>query len=193
MERGSLALVTLALLASGCGGGAADADRPPEAPSSASPTPSESATSPPAEESEAPAVEPARGPVVDVEGHRVRAPQGWQVAFDTPISAIAGKGNDSLALTVIPNEQVSLDRAQRLTYATDGGKRPPGLKEMDATLGGLSAFAYTAPVGQFSRAYVVGRWDAGSIVKITLELDRDMPAAKAQEMVDSVVATYESP
>ena len=182
----------MVLALGGCGGsGDAPASSGTESGSessseSPSPSPSQSIVLP----DPTPTVEPASGPRLEVEGLRVNAPAKWAQIYDTIFSDAAQGPSGGVLLTVVAHEQVSLKAAERFFWDS---KKPPRGYERRGTLvmGGLTANYHTAPDGKYSTAHVVSLWDSGYIVKLQVSLDKVVPTERQQEILASVVASYE--
>ncbi|RYC12508.1 hypothetical protein [Nocardioides zhouii] len=196
-RRGALAAAGLALVAAGCGGGGespgAGSDSPSSSPSSSDSTPSDAPEPEPT-----PTVEPATGVEIELKGFRVNAPKKWRINNEFLIAATAigpvddGRSGGMLLGLVPSSEQVSIAASTRKSWQP--GAKPRGFEEQPRTvLGGLSAFYYTAEANKFLTEHVMGTWDSGWIVELNIQLPNALSAERQTEIVDSIVATYQSP
>lgn len=170
--------------ASGASGGGAASESPSQSPS----------LTPTVELPEStPRAEPATGSQLDVNGIRVNAPARWKQVFDTIVVDTARGRDGSMLLSVASTsgDQLSLKQAER--YFWNLGKRPEGYEAQDTlVMGGLTAGYYTHGDRDID-SHVVTMWDSGYIVKVELRLFPRVPEDRQREMLDSVIATYESP
>lgn len=190
-RQGAAVVAAIALMLSGCGGGTGDepsragggseSDTP-------SPSPSQSVIVP----DPPPTVEPATGPTLEVWRIKIRVPEKWRQTYNTPFVDAAQGRDGSVLLSVLATEQVSLDAAMKTFWNTPGP--PRGFRRQETTvMGGLTAYYYTARTDDFSVDHVVGLWDSGYVVEINIGVDRDVPARRERKIVDSIIASYESP
>lgn len=195
-RRAAAAFAGLALTVAGCGGGG---DGPSDAGGSTSPSSSTSSPTETPETPEAtPTVEPASGVEIELRGFRINAPKKWRITYTFVVAATAvgpiGDGEaGAMLFGVAPSsEQVSIAEAMRNSWKP--GAKPRDFEEQPRTVvGGLSAFYYTADSGKFQIEHVMGMWDSGYIVEINIGFLNDVPAERQKEVVDSIVATYDSP
>lgn len=188
-RQGAAVVAAIALMLSGCGGGdgpsraggATESETP-------SPSPSQSVIVP----EPSPTVDPATGPTLKVWRISIRAPEKWRQTYDTPYVDTAQGRDGTVMLSVLATEPVSLDAAMKTLWNTP---RPPrGFKRHETTvMGGLTAYYYTARPNDFSVDHVVGLWDSGYVVEVSIGVDRDVPAQRGREIVESIIASYESP
>lgn len=199
-RRAATAMAALALVLTGCGGGEAGPGGPDEesASPSASPSSSESSPSDTPEPEPTPTVEPAAGAEIELKGFRVNAPEKWRITNSFVIAATAvgpvgdGRSGGMLLGLVPSNDQVSIAAAMRTSWQP--GTRPAGFEEQPrAVLGGLSAFYYTAEQNRLTTEHVLGTWDSGWIVELNIGLPSALSPERQKEIVDSIVATYQSP
>ena len=197
-RRGATAIAGLALLVAGCGGGGDGPSDGTGGSSSPSSGPSSTASSPTEAPEPTPTVEPATVVEVELKGFRVNAPETWRINNKFIIAATAiGPVDDGrsggLLLGLVPSsEQASIATSMRKSWQP--GARPRGFEEQPRTaLGGLSAFYYTAEANKFLTEHVMGTWDSGWIVELNIQLPKALPAERQKEIVDSIVATYQSP
>jgi hypothetical protein len=176
----------------GCGGG----DEPDP---SGGATTSESSTEQPSPSPSAslpestPTPEPATGPTLDVNEIRVNAPEKWKQTYDTIFvdTAQGRRGGVMLSVVATDGEQLSLRAAERFFWE---GERPEGYESQDTlVMGGVTASYYTARSGKHSTEHVVSMWDVGYVVQVGLTVDKGMAAESQRELLDSVVASYQSP
>jgi len=182
--------MTLALVLVGCGSdepGGSGGDTSNESPSQ---SPSGSLSPTPVLPDPTPTIEAATGPQLDVEGLRVRVPENWRQTYDTLFSD-AGQGpRGTVLLTVFATDQLSLAASMKKFW--EKRKPPTGFEPQDSTvMGGLTAYYYTSRPNDFDVDHVVGLWDSGYVVKVSVTLSRDIPATRQREILDSVVASYE--
>jgi hypothetical protein len=185
-------LAPVVLAVGGCGAGAEPGGRSSSPPAgSESPSADEVPTEPSGELPEStPLPDPATGPRLDVEGISVRVPESWKRGYDTAVVATAQGPQGIMDLATFPGEPRSL----RYLFRRDVGKSPhvTSVERLDdVAIGGRSAYHYRAR----SRFYVIegfGLSDAGSWVSISFDLLDRVPAEKRREIVESVLATYES-
>lgn len=195
--RTAAALAALALVTSGCGGG--DAPDPgaeetgtstsdPSAPSSDE-SPTETTSEP------EPTVEPASGPTLEVGAIRVTAPAKWRqtndtIFVDTAQGRVGGGQSGGLLLNAVADDPMSLREALKDSF--DQGQKPEGFEEQESTtLGGHSAYYYTAKDNSFLTSHVMGLWDSGYAVHVDVSLPNDMPMEQQQEIVESIRLTYD--
>jgi hypothetical protein len=195
MHKGAAAAAAvLALTLAGCGGGGTDSvGGEPDAGGSSGATsgsPSPSATVP----DPTPTVEPATGPQLDVEGIKVNAPATWKQTYDTFAVDVAQNGDaGSLMLSVAATSGDVLSLAQAEKYFWEGKKAPAGYRSLETTtLGGLTAY-HNRVANKYEINHSVGLWDSGYVVKVELGMPRRVPEKKMLELLDSIIATYESP
>jgi hypothetical protein len=153
---------------------------------------SEASADPTTEPSETETAEPLTGPVMRVEGISLQLPQGWHVSFETSVSSTAGSRAGTAALGVLTGEQWPLDRLLKSDLRVFGDvadfHRLP-----DVTVDGNPAYHYTGRPDSLNVRESYGFWDDGYQVVIDFELARRLSPAKRRELVDSVMATYDSP
>lgn len=140
-----------------------------------------------------PSAEPATGARLAVEAIRINAPARWKQTFDTIVVDTARGREGSLLLSVVSTggEQLSLRQAER--YFWNRNKKPEGYEAQDSVvMGGVNAGYYTYG-DRYIDSHVVTTWDAGYVVKVELRLFPRMPEDRQREILDSVVASYESP
>ncbi len=197
-RRGATAIAGLALLVSGCGGATDEPEDPPTGSTSPSPTASSSTPSPTETSEPTPTVEPAAGVEIELKGFRVNAPKKWRINNKFLVAATAigpvddGRSGGMLLGLVPSSEQASIARAMRESWQP--GAKPRGFEEQPRTvLGGLSAFYYTAEGNKFLTEHVMGTWDSGWMVELNIQLPNALSAERQTEIVDSIVATYQSP
>ncbi|MCF6378872.1 hypothetical protein L2K70_14750 [Nocardioides KLBMP 9356] len=196
-------LAAVALVLGGCGGGDAPDAGGSSPSSSEAPSPSASSESPSESPGEStstpeptPEVEPASGPTLEVGAIRVTAPAKFKQLYDTPFTDGAtgrvGDGRSGIVLLgAVADDQVGLQGAMRNAF--ENGRKPPGFEDRGTTsLGGRTAFYYTAPEGRLLLKHVMGLWDAGYLVHIDISLPVSMPTAQQEEIVESVRLTYDS-
>ena len=209
MRNAVAAAAALVLLAAGCtssegsaedrastGSASESAQDPSGTPSgSASETAAETPSETPTEtatETETATAEPVSGPVMEVQGITIQLPKGYRIGFDTPVVTTAQGRLGLVGLSAIAGEQWSLDRL----YQDDlriGGPMQSVERLPDTTLDGLPAYRYGGRRDRHVIRQVYGTWDSGYQVMVRFDLHDFMPEAKRQELVESVVATYDSP
>jgi len=187
------AAVVMAAGLTGCSG--AGDDPGASGGGAASESPSESPSLTPTVElpESTPDVEPASGPRLDVNGVRVNAPAGWKQTYDTPVvdTAVGGGGSMMLSVASTSGDQLSLRQAERYFWNED--KRPEGYRAQDpVVMGNINAGYYTYG-DRDDVSHVVTTWDAGYVVKVDVRFDDRMPADRQREMLDTIIASYESP
>ena len=207
MRNAVAAAAALVLLAAGCTSSEgsvedrASTGSASESPQDPSGTPSGSASETAAETpSETPTetatetatAEPVSGPVMEVQGITIQLPKGYRIGFDTPVVTTAQGRLGLVGLSAIAGEQWSLDRL----YQDDlriGGPMQSVERLPDTTLDGIPAYRYGGRRDRHVIRQVYGTWDSGYQVMVRFDLHDFMPEAKRQELVESVVATYDSP
>ena len=207
MRNAVAAAAALVLLAAGCtssegsaedrastGSASESAQDPSGTPSgSASETAAETPSETPTETAtETATAEPVSGPVMEVQGITIQLPKGYRIGFDTPVVTTAQGRLGLVGLSAIAGEQWSLDRL----YQDDlriGGPMQSVERLPDTTLDGLPAYRYGGRRDRHVIRQVYGTWDSGYQVMVRFDLHDFMPEAKRQELVESVVATYDSP
>ena len=202
MRTAVAAGVALVLLAAGCtsdegaddpaaAGSVSESPQEPSEASSDTPaeSPSETATDPPSETATA---KPVTGPVMEVQGISIQLPKGYQVGFDTPVVSTAQGRLGLVGLSAIAGEEWSLDRLYedelRISGPMQTVERLP-----DTTLDGLPAYRYGGRRDRHVIREVYGTWDNGYQVIVRFDLHDFQPLAKRRELIESVVATYDSP
>ena len=207
MRNAVAAAAALVLLAAGCtssegsaedrastGSASESAQDPSGTPSgSASETAAETPSETPTETAtETATAEPVSGPVMEVQGITIQLPKGYRIGFDTPVVTTAQGRLGLVGLSAIAGEQWSLDRL----YQDDlriGGPMQSVERLPDTTLDGLPAYRYGGRRDRHVIRQVYGTWDSGYQVMVRFDLHDFMPEAKRRELVESVVATYDSP
>lgn len=194
-RHASVAGAVLVLLLTGCSGGGTDSadgsTDPSTTPTSSASTPTDdsSATSEPT-----PTIEPATGPQLDVEGVKVNAPASWKQSYDTIVVDMAENdesGSLMLSVAGTGGDQLSLKQAEK--YFWTRSQKPEGYEPQDTTvMGGLTAYHYLLR-DRHQVTHAVGLWDAGYVVKVELSMPERVSEDEVLEVLDSVVATYESP
>ncbi len=197
--RTAAALAALALVTSGCGGGDAPDPGADETGTSTSdpsaPSSDESPTETTSEPEPTPTVEPASGPTLEVGAIRVTAPAKWRqtndtIFVDTAQGRVGGGLSGGLLLNAVADDPMSLREALKDSF--DQGQKPAGFEEQESTtLGGHSAYYYTAEGSTFLTDHVMGLWDSGYAVHVDVSLPKDMPMEQQQEIVESIRLTYD--
>lgn len=168
------------------------ADPSPSSPSTESSEPSET---PESSETE-PAVEPANGRVHETPQFTMRAPKGWRVQYEIsdtieftsgpPKSDGPASEADPFGLVTIEaaaeSQPLSLDQAAK-------GSSLPIPRRADTELGGEAAYLLASNKAAFSDQEL-GLWYDGVVVRVLFRLGGGSKADR-QELVDSVVATWE--
>lgn len=187
--------VALVLLAAGCASEEGSADAPEAtrsatgAPQDPTETPTESPSESPSETSTA---KPVTGPVMEVQGITVQLPKGYDVGFDNPVVATAGGELGVVVLSAIAGEPWSVDRLAKEEIKASGPMQTVR-RHPDTTLDGLAAYHYSGRLDRHTFREVYGTWDSGYQVIVRFELHDFMRKAKRRELIESVVATYDSP
>jgi hypothetical protein len=161
----------------------------------ASESPSESPSLTPTVElpESTPSGEPATGARLDVDGVRINAPARWKQDFDTLFvdTAVGRQGSLLLSVASTSGEQFSLRQAER--YFWERNKQPENYEAQDSVvMGGINAGYYTYGDRAID-SHVVTTWDSGYVVKVELRLFPRIPEDRQLEILDSVIASYESP
>lgn len=186
-----VAVAGAVLVLAGCapGGGSADDPGPTRPAAQSTETPAETASETPAA---TPTGAPVNGPVMEVQGISIRLPKGYDVGFETPVVATAQGRLGLVTLGVIAGEQRSLDRQMKEDLEAYGPMRTVE-RLPDTTLDGLPAYHYSGRQDRYLVRDVYGTWDGGYQVLVRFELSDHRPEAARRELIESVVATYDSP
>ncbi|WP_460691340.1 hypothetical protein [Nocardioides flavus (ex Wang et al. 2016)] len=160
----------------------------------ASESPSESPSLTPTVElpESTPSAEPASGPRLAVGEIRVNAPARWKQDYDTVVvdGAVGREGSLLLSVASTSGEQLSLRQAER--YFWNRNKQPENYEAQDGVvMGNINAGYYTYGDSSID-AHVVTTWDAGYVVKVELRFYPRIPQDRQREIVESVIASYES-
>jgi hypothetical protein len=188
-----LVVVLLGAVVTGCQGKASDE------PASSGTDPTISESGDPSEStadgaSPAPAVEPATGPRLETPHARARAPEGWgrrQTAFGVD-SQMPG-GSDAVTLSEGPAPPGAEPTRGALRAAAKGQlqlglTRNPSL-DLDAKLAGRPAFKLTGHDRHGRKVQWTTIYE-DSLVTISFLL-QDTPKAEREELVESVLSTFE--
>ncbi|WP_101525178.1 hypothetical protein [Nocardioides houyundeii] len=193
------ALVAAALFLAGCGESAEE--NPPsgsgaggtvsEAPAvdpEASPSPAESATEPPA-------AALAQGEWAEVSVARIRGPKGWSgesndpgdgaVALKAPYDAVSGLTMVELADSTEPTDIDTLGR-----QSLDDGEPEVTLRK-PVELDGVEVFRTAGPVDDYFWIERYGVVHNGQFFRLTFTLTLRTPAVERQQIIDSVLPTFE--
>jgi hypothetical protein len=189
------AVMAVAMTAGLAGCSGAGGDPGASGSGAASESPSESPSLTPTVElpESTPSAEPASGPRLAIGDIRVNAPARWKQEFDTIVvdTAVGREGSLLLSVASTSGEQLSLRQAER--YFWDRNKQPENYEAQDGVvMGGINAGYYTYGDRDID-SHVVTTWDAGYVVKVELRLFPRMPEDRQREVLDSVIASYESP
>jgi hypothetical protein len=187
-------MVVLVAALSGCSDD--EASGTPESAPTDTP-PSESAPAPPTDTPTTvqPSVEPATGALMELENSSVRVPASFEVLpyDDTHLSTAGDRRSDAtIALNDVPaiNPDLSLGELARINIESGVYDRPPKIVE-PATIAGVRMYHATGPVNELEHFDEFGAILGGAEVWITFTLPRDLPAAKREQLVGSVLATLE--
>ena len=197
VRKGVAAVAMAAVVALGlasCSDGAGD-DPPAAVDSTASESPSASLTPTVPLPESTPSIEPATGPRLEVFDVRVNGLPRWQQNNDTPFvdTALGRTGSLTLSVKSTYGEKTSLRQAERFFWQGNGTKKPRGYRSRDSVvMGGLTASYYTYE-DNLARAHVVTTVDSGRIVKVEVRFFYSVPVERHQELLDSIIASYESP
>jgi hypothetical protein len=194
MRTVAIAGAALVLAATGCGSGTEPADSAPStAPTSDGPeTGSATPTGTPAE---TPATTSLGGPVMRVQGISMQLPKGYRVGNETPVVATASGRHGIVVLGAIAGPKWPLDRMVEDELRQSARIRPVRAfrRLPDTTLDGFLAYHFTGRLDRSTIRDAYGTWDDGYQVVIRFDLDDDSPLAQRRELIESVVATYDSP
>lgn len=150
-------------------------------------TPAGSSASPSA------SVAPATGRAVETSWFRARAPQGWQVVETVPdLATYARKpGSDSfISFGVVETYGNTFTLAQLAHHSlrSNSWARKPSIVA-ETTLAGEPAYHLRGPVGGGLFADVYGALHQGR--QVELDIETEGPAAEHQQVVDSVLASWQ--
>lgn len=136
---------------------------------------------------------PATGKAVETSWFRARAPQGWQVVETVPdLATYARKpGTDSFisfgAIETYGNA-FTLDQLAHHSLRSNSWARNPSILG-ETTLAGEPAYHLRGPVGGGLFADVYGALHQGR--QVELDIETGGSAAEHQEVVDSVLASWQ--
>lgn len=189
------ALTAVLLLGTACGNDDASADPSPGPSSSTtveSPTPTDEATDEPTS-----TVAPATGPLMDIPLASVRAPEGWKILPKiVPGQVDVGNAKDYSFSTIGLSQIVSYDRsltADQLAdqwfdasfYPLDPKKQP--LTEID----GVEFFHLAGKVQKRLYLEEFGTQADGKLVTLGFSFSPEVTPEERQEVIDSVLATFQ--
>lgn len=167
-------------------------DDEPSATPSVEPTSASTSLTPSVELPEStPTVEPATGPRIGVHGVSVRVPQRWKRGFRTPFGDTAKGPQGALAIAVIGGDPMSLGALMKRDIGATGPVTEVR-EHPTVSVGGFSAYHYTARTSHLDVRHAYGLYDAGYRIWIHFNLADRFPERKRQQLVDAVMATYES-
>lgn len=178
--RVAVAAGSAVLLLGGCQDGAASG-RPTvgSSPTTSSPT---SAT---------PSVEPATGPVVEERQFTVRVPRGYVVEDKVFTLTSTRDRSSSDGIYVAAQDAPGLENLSQAVRVVlrSVSVRPKPERVDDVVIGGEPAYHLTGRSGAGNRYHSYGLVRGGQLLQVIFELDG--PDARADGIVDSVLATWE--
>jgi hypothetical protein len=180
----SAALAAVLVLGAACGNDDASADPSPEA-SSSSASASPTAT-----------VEPAAGPALNIPRATVRVPKGWYL---TPriVPEQADAGNDSYSFSSISLAQIdsfdpSLNADELADNWLDSNSYPQDPQELPLTeLDGVEVYHLAGMVQKHLYLEEFGAQTAGKVVSLAFMFSPVASPEERQEIIDSVLATFQ--
>ncbi len=182
----------LALALTACGDdGPAARTGPASATASDSPTqsPTGSSTEPP---TGSPTVTPAAGPLLKMEVAEVNAPTGWEHEDQlVPLEDGARKSGQRMSLTETPAFGSTLEQIAKIQRQ---GFDDKVLKRLDDTeIDGVPVFHLLDPGPHGSYEFTTEESFTAvyrdKVITVLFQLDRDVPKAERQRIVDEVLAT----